>query len=74
MSELLRILALWFALVLPPTIVYAQGKDRSEMDQWMKMTEHQTEPAVGTTITMANSRQYQSVMAARHDQAIPGGV
>ena len=32
------------------------------MDQWMKMTERQTEPPVGTTITMANWRQYQSVM------------
>jgi hypothetical protein len=32
------------------------------MDQWMKMTEHQTEPPAGTTITMANWRQYQSVM------------
>jgi len=32
------------------------------MDQWMKLTEHQTEPPTGTTITMANWRQYQSVM------------
>jgi hypothetical protein len=54
MSKLLRTLAIAFVLVQPPSFVCAQGTDRSEMDQWMKMTEHQTEPAAGTTITMAN--------------------
>jgi hypothetical protein len=62
MSRLLRTLAIAFVLVLPPSLVGAQGTDRSEMDRWMKMTEHQTEPSAGMTITMANWRQYQSVM------------
>jgi hypothetical protein len=31
MSELLRNLAIWFALVLLPSFVYAQGTDRSEI-------------------------------------------
>src|SRR5215471_7326542 len=62
MSKLLRTLVIGFVLVLQPSFVRAQGTDRSDMDQWMKMTEHQTEPPAGTTITMANWRQYQIVM------------
>jgi hypothetical protein len=62
MSKLLRTLAISLVLALIPSLVCAQSTDRSEMDQWMKMTEHQTEPPAGTTITMANWRQYQSVM------------
>jgi hypothetical protein len=64
MKTFLRTLAVSFPLVLLPTLVRAQAAstDRSEMDQWMKMTEHQSEPPAGTTITMANWRQYQSVM------------
>jgi hypothetical protein len=62
MSKLLPTLAIACAIVLLPSFVRAQDTDRSEMDQWMKMTEHQTEPPPGTTITMTNWRQYQSVM------------
>jgi hypothetical protein len=62
MSKLLRTLAITFALVLSASFVCAQGTDRREMDQWMKMTEHQTEPPAGTIITMANWRRFQSVM------------
>ena len=62
MRKLLRALTIGFAFVLLPSLLWAQGTDRSEMDQWMKMTEHQTEPPVGTTITMANWQRYQSVM------------
>src|SRR6516225_8483567 len=62
MSKLLRTLAIGFALVLSASSVCAQGTDRGEMDQWMKMSEHPTEPPPGATIAMANWRQYQSVM------------
>jgi len=55
-------LAIGFLLALLPSLVWAQGTDRSEMDQWIKDTQHQTEPPVGTTITMANWQQYKSVM------------
>jgi len=55
-------LVIGFLLALLPSLVYAQGTDRSEMDQWVKDTAQQTEPPVGTTITMANWQQYKSVM------------
>jgi hypothetical protein len=50
------------AISLLSSLAFALDTDRSEMDQWMKMTDHQTEPPVGTTITMANWQQYQTVM------------
>src|ERR1700747_1757329 len=62
MTKLLRTVIAGLALVLLSSLASAKNTDRSEMDQWMKMTEHQAEPPVGTTITMANWRQYQSVM------------
>ena len=55
-------LVIGFLLALLPSLVWAQGTDRSEMDQWIKDTQKQTEPPVGTTITMANWQQYKSVM------------
>jgi hypothetical protein len=55
-------LVIGFLFALLPSLVWAQGTDRSEMDQWLKDTEHQTEPPVGTTITMSNWEQYKSVM------------
>jgi hypothetical protein len=56
-------LAIGFLLALLPSLVWAQvSTDRSEMDQWVKDTQQQTEPPVGTTITMANWQQYKSVM------------
>jgi hypothetical protein len=55
-------LAIGFVLALLPSLVWAQGTDRSEMDQWVKDTQQQTEPPVGTIITMANWQQYKSVM------------
>jgi hypothetical protein len=51
-----------FLLALLPSLVWAQGTDRSEMDQWVKDTAQQTEPPAGTIITMANWQQYKSVM------------
>jgi Protein of unknown function (DUF1329) len=56
------VLGIGFVLALLPSLVCAQGTDRSEMDQWIKDTQHQTEPPVGTTITMSNWQQYKSVM------------
>ena len=32
-----------------------KATDRSEMDQWLKMPEHQTEPPAGTTILLQPS-------------------
>jgi len=55
-------LVIGFLLALLPSLVWAQGTDRSEMDQWIKDTQQQTEPPAGTTITMANWQQYKSVM------------
>jgi len=49
-------------LALLPSLALAQGTDRSEMDQWVKDTQNQTEPPVGSTITMSNWQQYKSVM------------
>jgi hypothetical protein len=55
-------LAIGFLLALLPSLVWAQGTDRSEMDQWVKDTEHQTAPPIGTIITTSNWQQYKSVM------------
>jgi Protein of unknown function (DUF1329) len=54
-------LAIGFLFALLPSLGWAQT-DRSEMDQWLKSSEHQTVPPIGTTITMANWQQYQTVM------------
>src|SRR5580700_3329462 len=55
-------LVIGVALALLPSLVWAQGTDRSEMDQWVKDTANQTKPPDGTTITMANWQQYKSIM------------
>ena len=62
MKTAARTLTVALALVVLPAMAWAQGTDRSEMDQWVKDTQQQTEPPVGTTITMANWQQYKSVM------------
>jgi hypothetical protein len=62
MTKLLRTMVVGLALALLSSLAWAEGTDRSEMDQWMKVTAHQTEPPAGTTITIAHWRQYQSVM------------
>jgi len=58
----LGVLTIGFLLALLPSLVWAQGTDRSEMDQWVKDTQNQTAPPAGTTITMSNWQQYKSVM------------
>jgi hypothetical protein len=58
----LGVLVIGVVLAFLPSMVLAQGTDRSEMDKWIKDTANQTEPPVGTTITMSNWQQYKSVM------------
>ena len=58
----LGVLVIGIVLASLPSVVLAQGTDRSEMDQWIKDTANQTEPPVGSTITMSNWQQYKSVM------------
>jgi hypothetical protein len=58
----LWVFVIGFALALLPSLACAQGTDRSEMNQWVKDTEHQVIPPDGTTITMANWQQYKTVM------------
>jgi hypothetical protein len=61
-NSLLRTLGLGLVFVLLPSLGLAQSTDRSEMDQWLKMTQTQKDIPIGTTITMSNWQQYQDVM------------
>ncbi|MBV8054228.1 MAG: DUF1329 domain-containing protein, partial [Deltaproteobacteria bacterium] len=47
---------------LLPSLGWAQSTDRSEMDQWLKASEHQGDIPIGTKITMANWQQYKQFM------------
>src|SRR5216683_214123 len=58
----LSALALGLVFVVLPSLGLAQSTDRSEMDQWLKMTQNQKDIPIGTTITMSNWQQYQDVM------------
>jgi hypothetical protein len=49
-------------MVLLPSLGWAQSTDRSEMDQWLKASEHQGDLPIGTKITMANWQQYKQFM------------
>src|SRR5260370_10480945 len=49
-------------MVLLPSLGWAQSTDRSEMDQWLKASEHQGDLPIGTKITMANWTQYRQFM------------
>jgi hypothetical protein len=62
MKSMVCALALSFGFVLLPLRTFAQSTDRSEMDQWLKMTQHQKDIPVGTTINMSNWQQYRDVM------------
>jgi Protein of unknown function (DUF1329) len=55
-------LAICIGLSLLPSLAAAQSTDRSEMNQWLQMTQHQKDIPPGTTITMSNWQQYQDVM------------
>ena len=58
---LIRIMAFALALALP-SLALAQATDRSEMDQWLKASEHQGDVPIGTRITMSNWQQYKQFM------------
>jgi Protein of unknown function (DUF1329) len=60
-SLLIRIMAFALALALP-SLAFAQATDRSEMDQWLKASEHQGDVPIGTHITMSNWQQYKQFM------------
>jgi hypothetical protein len=49
-------------LALPSFAVAQTGADRSEVDQWLKASEHQGDLPIGTKITMSNWQQYQQFM------------
>jgi hypothetical protein len=51
--------ALPFSLgfVLLPLLAFAQSTDRSQMNQWLKMTQNQKDIPVGTIINMSNWQQ-----------------
>jgi hypothetical protein len=54
MKNMLRSLGMGLLLVLLPALAWAQATDRSEMDKWLKDSEHQGDLPVGTKITTAN--------------------
>ena len=62
MKSVVRALALGLVFVLLPSLGWPQSTERSEMDQWLKMTKTQKDIPIGTTITMSNWQQYQDVM------------
>jgi len=57
----LSALALGLVFVVLPSLGLAQSTDRSEMDQWLKMTQNQKDIPIGTTITMSNTRSIMTV-------------
>jgi len=50
-----------FVLLLPSP-VRAQQTDRSEMNDWLKMSQNQGDIPIGTKITMQNWQQYKQFM------------
>lgn len=63
MKTACRLLVIASLLCLLPSLGWAQvSTDRSEMDQWVKMSDKQGDIPVGTKITMANWQQYQQFM------------
>jgi hypothetical protein len=58
----IRVFLVVVSIALLPAIGWSQSTDRSEMDQWLKTSEHQGDLPVGTKITMANWQQYQQFM------------
>ena len=57
MKNLLTSLGAGLLLILLPALGWAQATDRSEMDQWLKESEHQGDLPVGTKITTSNWQQ-----------------
>jgi hypothetical protein len=49
-------------LLMPATGWSQASTDHSEIAQWIKMSAHEGDIPIGTTITMANWQQYQQFM------------
>jgi hypothetical protein len=62
MKNWTSILGAGLLLILLPALGWAQATDRSEMDQWMKDSEHQGDLPVGTKITPSNWQQYKQFL------------
>jgi hypothetical protein len=63
MKYVLRtLLVIGFLMALMPARLLAQQTDRSEMDDWLKMSQKQGDIPVGTKITMQNWQQYKQFM------------
>src|SRR5215831_19712185 len=64
MKAMARVLAAGAALIfLLPSLGWTQtSTDFSEMQQWVKDSEHQVLPPLGTKITMQNWQQYRTVL------------
>ena len=63
MKSLVRVLAALALVALLPSLGRTQGvTDYSEMQQWVKDSEHQGNIPIGTKITMANWQQYKQFM------------
>jgi hypothetical protein len=63
MKSLVRVLAALVLIVLLPALGWAQtSTDFSEMQQWVKDSEHQPDVPIGTKITMQNWQQYKQVL------------
>src|ERR1700761_8775307 len=63
MKYVLRtLLVIGLLMALVPTPLLAQQTDRSEMDDWLKMSQKQGDVPMGTKITMQNWQQYKQFM------------
>lgn len=62
MKTLRGIAGIVLLLALPSFVFAQETVDRSEIDQWLKASEHQGDLPIGTKITMANWQQYKQFM------------
>jgi hypothetical protein len=63
MSRRLYLIVTGLFVLLMPALGWSQvSTDRSEIDQWIKMSANQGEIPIGTKITMANWQQYKQFM------------
>lgn len=60
--RLYLILAGLFVLLMPASGWSQASTDHSDIDQWIKMSAHQGDIPIGTTITMTNWQQYKQFM------------
>ena len=63
MKSLARVLAVGALVLLLPSLGWTQAStDFSEMQQWVKDSEHQPDIPIGTKITTQNYQQYKAVL------------